>query len=273
MPKGNSFYETVSEAVNAMAETGFTNSEQLEYWTQRLRDAAGRASKSSAQMTQMLRDALEAVYRRLVESGGALKMSPGVSRYTIERVKPQLRAELDRRILASASLIRLNREEAVEKTLRRFQGWATSIPPGGSAEPDKRKTKEDVRKSIAGPPFAERRVLVDQSSKLVASINATVAIGGGAIAAVWKSNYKQPGYAFRPDHAEINNKTYLVRGSWAQEKGLVKPGPDGYADDIVQPAELPFCRCRFLFLFSLRQMPDDMLTVKGRTELERVKVK
>ena len=160
----------------------------------------------------------------------------------------------------------------MEKTLRRFQGWSTSIPPGGSAEPDKQKAKSDIRKGLASLPFVERRVLIDQGRKLGAAINATVAEGGGAIAGIWRSNFRQPGYDYREDHKERDNQVYLVRGSWAQERGLVKVGTAGYIDDITQPAEEPFCRCRYIYLYHLRQMPDEMITAKGRTELEKVKV-
>lgn len=273
MVKKPTFYETVNEAIRDMSIHGYDSAERVAYWTERLRKAAASYAKTSEQMGQMLRDALEAVYRRLVDNGGVLKAAPGVARFTIERVRPALRAELDRRILASASLIKLNREEAMEKTLRRFQGWATSIPVGGSAEPEKKKAVEGVRKAMSGLPFVERRVLIDQGHKLTSAVNTTVAVGGGAVAAIWHSNYRQSGYDYRPDHKERDDHVYLVRGSWAQEKGLVKPGAVGYTDDITQPAEEPFCRCRFQYIFSLRNLPDDMLTVKGRNDLARTKVK
>lgn len=268
----NDFYDTLTRAINDLAEHGYDSAERVAYWTEEIRRAAQASMRTSAQMAEMLRRALHAVYVRMVDRGGALKLNPGVGRFTIEKVLPQLRAELDRRIMASANLIRLNKEEAIEKTLRRFQGWSTSIPPGGSAEPDKQKAKKDIRKSVAGLPFIERRVLIDQGHKLGASINATIAEGGGAIAGMWRSNFRQAGYDYRPDHKERDGQVYLVRGSWAQAKGLVKAGAAGYSDNITQPAEEPFCRCRFIYLYHLRQLPDDLITARGRAELEKVRV-
>lgn len=268
----STFYDTLTRAIEDMAVHGYDSAERVAYWTEEIRRAAQASMRTSAQMAEMLRRALHAVYVKMVERGGVLKLSPGVARFTLERVAPTLRAELDRRIMASANLIKLNREEVIEKTLRRFQGWSTSIPVGGSAEPDKRKAKEDIRRSVAGLPFVERRVLIDQGRKLGAAINTTVAEGGGAIAATWKSNFRQPGYDYRPDHKERDGHLYLVRGSWAVKNGLVKVGPSGYTDDVTQPAEEPFCRCRFVYLFHLRQLPDDMLTVKGREQLKKTKV-
>ena len=269
----NSFTAVLTDALNDMQVHGFDTQARVDFWTERLRKAAEAAAKSSAQMERMLREALVSVYRRLVERGGVLKLSPGIARFTLERVRPALRAELDRRILASASLIRLNRDEAIEKTLRRFQGWATSIPVGGSADPEKQKAKETIKKSVAGLPFVERRVLTDQGHKLGNSINTTWATGNGAIAAVWVSNYRETGYDFRPAHKARDSHIYLVRDSWAKEKGLVKPGSDGYTDQITQPAEEVYCRCRWRYLFHLRQLPDDMLTNKGREAVEAVKAK
>lgn len=270
---GDSFYDVLTRAINDIAEHGYTSAERVAYWTNEIRRAAERSMKTSAQMEEMLRSALHATYTKMIEKGGALRHHPGVARFTLERIKPLLRGELDRRIMASASLIKLNREEAIEKTLRRFQGWSTSIPAGGSAEPDKREAKESIRKSVAGLPFVERRVLIDQGRKLGAAVNATIAEGGNAIAAQWNSRWRQPGYDYREDHKERDGHIYLLRGSWAQKQGLIKPEPAGYLDDITQPAEEVFCRCSATYLYNLRQLPDDMLTVKGRTELERVRIK
>lgn len=266
------FYDVLTAAISDLAVHGYDSAERVAYWTEEIRKAAQGAMKTTAQMGEMLRHALGAVFRRQVGNLGALKRHPGVSRFTIEKVMPHLRAELDRRIMASANLIKLNREEAIEKTLRRFQGWATSIPAGGAAEPEKARTRKDLRKGLASLPFVERRVLVDQGHKLGAAVNATIAEGGGAIAARWHSNWRQPGYDYRVDHKERDQHVYLIRDSWAAKKGLVKPGSAGYTDQITQPAEEPFCRCSYVYLYNLRQLPESMITAKGKAELERVRV-
>jgi hypothetical protein len=67
----------------------------------------------------MLRAGLGAIYRRLVERGGVARYHPEIARFTIQRITPRLRAEFDRRILASANLIKLNRQQAIDKTLQR----------------------------------------------------------------------------------------------------------------------------------------------------------
>lgn len=263
-----SFNEVLTDAVADLVANGFDSMERVDRWTRELHLAAERSLISPASLEQQLRDGLAAVYRRMVDQGDVFKYNPGVERFTLDRVKPELRAELDRRILASANLIRLNRDEAVAQTLRRFHGWSTSIPPGGVPEETRAEVKANVRKSLASLPFEERRTAIDQSAKLVAAINNIVAADGGAIAARWRSNYRQPGYDYREDHKELDGQVFLIRDSWAHAAGLVKKGPAGYVDESVQPSQLPFCRCAFVYLYALRDLPADMLTAKGRASLE-----
>jgi hypothetical protein len=63
-----------------------------------------------------------------------------------------------------------------------------------------------------------------------------------------------------------------VRGCWAVEKGLIKPGPAGYTDEITRPAEEPFCGCYYRYLYNLRDLPANMLTEKGKEALQAARV-
>lgn len=266
-----SYYDVLTEAINDVAEHGFDSAERIAYWQGRLRLAAEDAMVSDAEMERMLREALQSIYTRLVDQGSLVQFHPGVSRFTLERIRPHLRRELDRRIMASADLIRLNRKQAVEKTLQRFAGWSTSIPAGGSTLVDRRRQKRDIRKSLTSLPFEQRRVLIDQGHKLTASINDVVATDAGALAAEWRSHWRQAGYDYRPDHKERDLRVYAVRGSWAMNQGLMVKGPNGYTDDITQPAEEPFCRCRYRYIYALRGLPEDMLTKKGQLSLQQAR--
>lgn len=272
MARQGSYQEVVDAAVADLAEHGFSSAERVAYWERRIEEAAKEFLGSTDRMTEMLREVLAATYKKMIERGGIAKYHPGVARWTIEKVKPSLRAELDRRILASANLIRLNRREAIAKTLRRFSGWSTSIPVGGSAEPAKAKTRKSIKKPIATLKFEERRVLVDQGHKLVSTLNDIVAKDGGAIGGYWHSNFRQPNYDYREDHAERDGNFYVVRGSWAIEAGLITKGV-GYTDGITEPAEEPFCRCRYRYVYNLRDVPKEYLTRKGEAALEEARAK
>lgn len=267
-----SFYETITAAVADVAAHGYDGEARIRFWMDQIQRAAEADMVPEHVMRSSLNASIGAIYERLVNKGELTKRHPGISRFTLERIKPRLRNELDRRIMASANLIKLNRRAAIEKTLQRFSGWSTSIAPGGSKAVDKNEVKDNVRKSMAALPFEERRVLIDQGHKFTSELNNIVAVDGGALAAVWHSHFRQPGYDYREDHKERDGVVYAVRGNWAMAKGLMKRGPNGYTDEITKPAEEVFCRCWYTYLYSLRGLPPDMLTVAGAKELERVRV-
>lgn len=269
----DSFSTVLAAAIEDMIRSGFDSEERVADWMRKLREAAVRSLIPESSLDQRLKEGLANVYRKMVERDGILAHHPNVERFTYERLKPRLRSELDRRIMASADLIKLNRKQAVDKTLQRFSGWSTSIPRGGISGEKKRDVKENVRKSLAGLPFEERRVLIDQGHKLIASISEVIASDGGAIAMRWRSHWRQPGYNFREDHKDRDDKVYLLRDSWAHKAGLVKRGRTPYSDEITAPAQEPFCRCYAIWLYNLRDLPEDMLTAKGRAQLAAVQGK
>jgi hypothetical protein len=137
---------------------------------------------------------------------------------------------------------------------------------------DRNDTKHDIRKALASLPFEERRVAIDQGHKLISDINNLVALDGEAIAAEWHSKWRQRGYDYREDHKERDLLVYAVRGCWAVEKGLIKPGPAGYTDEITRPAEEPFCGCYYRYIYNLRDLPANMLTEKGKEALQAARV-
>ena len=262
------FFEVITLAVQDMSNYGFDSQHRLDYWIEQIAETAARTLTPENVVRETLNKSLKAIYNRMIEKGDFIKKNPGVSKFTIDKLKPKLRNELDRRIMASAQLIRLNREVAIQKTLQRFSGWATSIPAGGSDIVDKNETKKDIRKSLAQLPFEERRVLIDQGHKFVSSISETIAVDGGALAGEWHSHWKQLNYNYRKDHKERDKKFYAVRGNWALKKGLMKADEAGYTDEITKPGEEVYCRCFYRWIFNFRDLPNEMLTEKGKIELK-----
>ncbi len=269
MASRNTFYETITEAVADIAAHGFDSQARLEEWVRRIRVAAAQSLTPTHVLEAALTSSMRTIFRRLVERGDLVKQHPGVSRLTIQNLKPTLRPELDRRIMGAASLIRLNRHSALEKTLQRFSGWTTSVPAGGSKAVDRGEVKTDIRKALAQLPFEERRVLIDQGHKFAASLSRIVAEDQNAIAAEW--NHHHVTYP-RTEHLARNGHILLVRGSWAHQRGLVKVGAAGYVDQVEQPGEWVYCRCTYRYLYALRDLPAEMLTARGVGELRGVRV-
>lgn len=271
------FTRTVREAVKFFLRNGYTSRQELEQWQAIIRQAA--ESETDNDYMSMVSDRLRKTYDLQVSKAGALERHKGLSRFTLNYMEPKLRSELDRRILASADLIKLNRTAAINKTVQRFSGWATSMPVqdyvGGGLSASSRSgivaNAQHIQKSAEQVDYEARRVMIDQSHKLIANIDKIIATSNNAIAAEWHSHWRQPGYDYREDHKERDKLVYLIRGNWAQKNGYVKAGPAGYLDEITQPGEEVFCRCYVTYLYNLRSIPEDMLTQKGRKFLESMK--
>ncbi|HDF5699474.1 TPA: hypothetical protein PC642_001935 [Klebsiella variicola] len=271
------FTRTVREAVKFFLRNGYTSRQELEQWQAIIRQAA--ESETDDDYMSMVSDRLRKAYDLQVSKAGALERHRGLSRFTLNYMEPKLRSELDRRIMASADLIKLNRTAAINKTVQRFSGWATSMPVqdyvGGGLSASSRSgivaNAQHIQKSAEQVDYEARRVMIDQSHKLIANIDNIIATSNNAIAAEWHSHWRQPGYDYREDHKERDKLVYLIRGNWAQKNGYVKAGPAGYLDEITQPGEEVFCRCYVTYLYNLRNIPEDMLTQKGRKFLESMK--
>jgi hypothetical protein len=268
---GATFQEVLAAAVAGMAETGYVSREQVDEWVVALRNAADRDLGPDAQIDEQVRRQLGDLFGRYVDGAAPKIMQrvPGVPRFTLQTIKPTLHAELDRRVHAATDLIRLNREDAVNTTLRRLAGWATSIPPGGDQTIDRRETRTDIGKSIAQVKYEARRVTIDQSFKLISNISAVVAEAGGAIAAMWRDHGQADrSYDARPEHLARSGKIYGIRESWAAREGLINKGA-GWTDEIDAPGSAPYCRCYYVYITSPRRLPDEMVTRKGQEWIAR----
>jgi hypothetical protein len=262
-----SFYETITAAVREFAETGFDSQERLDFWVRRIREAALRDLVPEAVLEMQLKRALGLAYDRYVNRGAVWQHHQDIQPFTKARVQPKLRPELDRRIMMSANLIKLNRERAVTQSLQRFSGWASSIPAGGSDTIAKNPVKSQIRKSIAQLPFEERRVIIDQTHKLISSVSNIIASNGGAIAVFWHDHGEHDSsYDARARHLAWakSGQPFAIKGNWALEQGLMKPGVNGYYEDVEAFGELVFCRCFGEYIYGLRRLPDTMITDKGR---------
>ena len=261
------FFEVINSAIADFLKHGFDDVKRLDHWLLQIRMSAQAHLMSEREMQHRMEKALRGVFERLVTKNGLV--SKDVSKYDITKLSGKLRAELDRRIIASANLIKDDREQSIHMVLRRFEGWATSIPAGGTKVKPTPKEKSAIKKGMSDIGFKQRRVIIDQTHKLIANINEIVAVDNGAIAARWHSHWKQMNYDYRKDHKERDSKIYAVRESWAVKEGYISP-INGYTDDITSPGEEVFCRCNYVYLYNLRQVKD-LLTKKGLMALQSPK--
>ncbi len=264
MPPGASFREVLAAAIDDVAATGFVSEDRIALWVSLIRNAAERELGPDYAIDQEVRAGFDRLFRRFVDGPAMFRRMESVGRFTKDMVKPKLYAELDRRIAAAADLIKLNKKEAVERTVGRFKGWSTSIPPGGDGAIDKRETRALLAKGTADYRYHRRLVDNDQGHKLIANVANIVAVDAGAIAGEWHSHgATDRGYDARKDHLDRDGKIYIIRGSWADEKGLLKP-VHGYTDQITAAGQEVNCRCWLTYIMSPRRLPDIYLTRKGQ---------
>lgn len=254
----------VLEAIERFAQTGYDSAPDLEQWLLLLHAALERELPTDWDLRESLSKTLHQIYAREVERLGVRRRVPGVNRYTLANIEPHLRAELDRRILAGVDLIKLNRRAAVDKTLRRFSGWVTSMPSGGGPAERVRDVAQEILKPTKQVRYEARRVATDQGHKLSAAVASVVALQEGAVAAIWHDRGEHDrGYNARPEHLARSGKLFLVRDSWAIEQGLIKRGALAYTDDFEAPAQLPYCSCYYEYVTSPGRLPSNLLTRRG----------
>jgi hypothetical protein len=255
------FYETITEAVKDIEANGFDSMKRVEGWVKKIKQAAIASMVSDAVIDTQLRRFLKDAFFRF-NKYTIPKAHKSVSPLKAARMKPTLQAELDRRMMASLDLIKINREETINKVLQRFKGWATSVPNGGSNSIDKLEVKDNIRESLASLDKRQKRVFIDQSHKLTSALNNIVAKEGGAIAVKWKSQWRSIGYNYREDHKLLDGEIFLIRDSWAKKDGLVKPNENGYYEDRPAVGEEINCRCKAIYIYSVASLPDNMKTKK-----------
>jgi hypothetical protein len=258
------FRRLLAQAIAEISEAGYVSSDQIEMWIARLRNAAEQDLGPEGKIDAEVNRSLQTIFDRLIERGKIFEYVPEVSRFTLAIIRPKLHAELDRRIAASVNKIKLNRREAVDRTLSRFQGWSTSIPAGGDDTIDKIETRTEIGKSVARVRYERALVDRDQGHKLIANIADIVATDAGAIAGVWHDHGEHdPSYDARKEHMARAGKTYLIRNSWAHQQGLVR-APNGFVDEYEMVGQAVSCRCWYKYITSPRRLPDGFLTKKGQ---------
>ena len=250
--------QVVTQAVKDIENNGYQSPEQINQWIQSILAVANKYTQQ--EIYEYLKRSLGTKYNRLISTG--IKRDHQIALFKLEQIKPKLRAELDRRIMASAQLIKLDREAAIQKTIQRFSGWATSIPDGGSKSVETNQTKTHIKTPLEDLPFVERRVAIDQGHKLIANINDIVAVEAGAIAAIWHSHWRDATYNARHSHKERDGHIYVIPNNWALQQRLMKLDGHEYTTDITAPAEEVNCRCYYQYIYRVSELPESMRTLR-----------
>lgn len=274
------FQQVVRAAVTYFTQHGYTSQKALDIWSDRIAQAARDMLISPEEASEQIARSLGNIYGRVMrklprhmkelQTTVAGRMGPEMFFRRVSSMPElahKMRTELDRKIATNVDLIKIRREESMAATLRRFKGWASSVPPSGTPTPPSDEV-DLLLKDFRKVRFETNRLNIDQGHKLNSALNAVLANNTGAIAGEWHSHWRQTNYNYRVDHKERDLEIYTIRGNWAEEAGLMHPGPAGYTDEITQPAEEVNCRCFYRYIYNLNRLPQAMLTEKGKRALE-----
>ena len=259
MPRGD-VKKRLRGALKQLEEqfTGNADLERLREMVPYLRGLLTAAYPSDAKIAEEVTRVLGAKFRQ------GLRSLPKRHKIEVHRLGPEIiaaqyRPMLRQRIQASAELIQLNRDQEIDRQLRRFVGWATGSVPSQAKRKDKGELSKGVTKSLQQDTFERRRVCIDQGHKLLAAIDDVIAMEHGAIAKKWRHVIPHAGYQSREEHLERDGIVYAVKGNEMLAARRMRKAGRPYAEDIdPQPAVAVYCRCFWEAIYDLEDLPADM---------------
>jgi hypothetical protein len=156
---------------------------------------------------------------------------------------------------------------------RMLWSFIEQVPVGGSTDRLEKRRITEIKKKFGDLIKWDRLFSTIKAASFPTAIRRTFELEGSPLAAIWHYSPSDEQGEFRNayNHRDMDGRIYAVRGNWAIDKGLMKPGANGYIDEINQPGEDFDCRCHYQWLYSLGRLPVDMLTAKGQAELKRVR--
>ncbi len=163
-------------------------------------------------------------------------------------------------------------DQQISEFNSRLEQFLEQVPRGGTKDKAAKSQITEIKKELRQLAKWEKLFSVYKANSLAAEIEYIFSLQGNPLAAIWHYSKldEQGEYQKTYDHEACDGKVYAVRGNWAIEKGLMKAGAHGYINDSTRPAQEVGCMCRLQWVYNLRSLPSDMITAKGRSELERV---
>jgi hypothetical protein len=146
------------------------------------------------------------------------------------------------------------------------------VPSGGTKDKAIKGRIAGIKKELRSLAKWDLLFCTYKARNFPAEIEHIFVLTGNPLAAIWRySDLDAQGeYQKTYNHQQRDGRVYAVRGCWAIEKGLMKVGPAGYLDAISRPGQELGCMCSFQWVTGVRRLPRDMITDKGRSELDRV---
>lgn len=148
------------------------------------------------------------------------------------------------------------RVNEIDARIKKFIDWANSDAA------TKKKSVADIRSVLKSINKWHKGFYTNRAFRFIDDVDIIANIENGAISARW--SYSPP-YTEECGHEPLNDQHFLIRDCWAIEQGLINTTNAKFFDEA--PKQKGGCRCCFIFKFRIDQMPDSMLTKKGKESL------
>ena len=263
------FFQVLTLAIADMVSHGFDSASRVEHWIFEIKKSLKTQVLPPRDLEQMVYRALTNTFERTLRTHRGRHAL--TNKVIVSQMTPQLRTEMNKRMMATMQLLQASRDETLAKVVRNFTGWATSIPEGGTAQAKQREEKARIRRILTRIPNQEKRIILDQSYKLKTAMDDLIAKESGAIAAKWYDRGEHDiTYDARKLHLDRSGTIFTIRNSWAHQQGLIK-APNGYTDDFEMVGEFPFCKCHYEYFYRIEDLPKQFLTVTAKNVLKSKK--
>jgi hypothetical protein len=161
--------------------------------------------------------------------------------------------------------------EQLEQFYELLSSFLIRVPVGGSKDKTIKSEITKIKRELRSLTKWNQLFYTYKAASLVSELEYLFSIPNNPIAVVWHYSAldEQGEYKKTYSHKERDSCVYAVRGNWALEKGLMSAEPNGYIDEISRPKQEVGCMCSIQWLYGLRALPGEMLTAKGKAELQR----
>lgn len=202
----------------------------------------------------------------------------GVTKSSINDLKPKFRKELEDRVKISFNLMKNQEDELKQKIASRFINWVSIDSKevrGNTTSKQSLLNFLDFTKENGIAENHAKFILQDQTRKMIASFDDLIARENNAIGGIWHNRgdrrvvgnpqgiYPNSETKAHGDHWEREGKFYVFKDSWAYKKGYIKGELYENLEDGGVGVAIG-CRCRLEFIYDLRDCPYENLTKKGR---------
>jgi len=164
-------------------------------------------------------------------------------------------------------------DEQLSQFMALLEQFIKQVPIGGTKDKAIKSQVSEIKKELRQLAKWDKLFNIYKATSFPAEIEYLFALEGKPIAAIWRYSRtdEQGEYRKTYSHKERDGRVYVVRDNWAISKGLMTAEPYGYIDEVSHPNQEIGCMCSLHWLYAIRDLPTNMVTEKGVSELKRVR--